>query len=410
MKNMSQVRNPSINKPVKLTGALLAIGVILVAANMRASLTAIGPLIGTIQADTGLSGVLVGLLTTLPLIAFAVLSPIAPSIANRFGAENTLFASLLILIVGTVLRSLPSTFTLFTGTVLIGLAIAICNVLLPGLIKRHFPNSVGLMTGLYTMSMNLWASLASGISIPMAVGLGLGWRGALVIWTSISILAAIVWLPQLRSHHQEREEAQESHKGTMWKSALAWQVTLFMGLQSLAFYVTITWLPEIVQDRGYSPTAAGWMLSLMQLFSLPTSFIMPLLAGRRRSQRSFVIITFCFSLIGYLGLFVGGAALLPLWVAFIGLGGGASISLALVFIALRTRNSQQTARLSGMSQSIGYLLAAVGPSLIGWLHDWSGSWTPPLLVLLTSVVVLFIVGLGASRDAYVEQESRSSTI
>nr|WP_144933931.1 MFS transporter [Aneurinibacillus sp. XH2] len=398
MRNMTK---PAVmNKPIKLTGALLVIGVILVAANMRASITAVGPLIGTIQADTGLSGALVGMLTTLPLIAFAILSPLAPSITNRFGAENTLFASLITLAVGTVLRSLPNTLTLFTGTLLIGLAIAVCNVLLPALVKQHFANHVGLMTGVYTMSMNLWAALASGISVPMAVGLGLGWRGALVCWAGVTVLAIIVWLPQLRSHRPE-VTAKADQNSPLWKSALAWQVTFFMGLQSLLFYVTVTWLPEIVADRGYSATAAGWMLSLMQLCSLPTSFLMPLLAGRRPSQRSFVVLTFCFSAIGYLGLFAGGASLLPLWVAFIGLGGGAYISLALVFIALRTKNPRQTSRLSGMAQCIGYLLAAVGPMLMGWIHDYTLNWTVPLLLLLATVLLLLIFGLGAGRDAYV---------
>ncbi|WP_028547768.1 CynX/NimT family MFS transporter [Paenibacillus sp. UNC451MF] len=387
---------------------LLMLGVLLVASNLRASITVVGPLTSAIRADTGLSNVLASLLTALPLVAFALLSPLAPAMARRMGTETTLFASLLALTFGIILRSIPSVATLFAGTAILGAAIAIGNVLLPSLIKRDFAGKVGLMTGLYSMSMSTWAALASGISVPLANGLGLGWRGSLGCWAVLSAVGIIVWLPQLRSvKKQNTGPSSQPASGSMWRSPLAWQVTLFMGLQSLAFYVTIAWLPAILHDRGMSITSAGWMLSLMQAVSLPASFIMPLLAGRRSSQRGLVAFSATSALLGYAGLlFTSSPSIAPLWIVLIGIGQGGSISLALAFFALRSSNPAQAAVLSGMAQSLGYLLAAIGPILIGWLHDLTGAWTAPLLVLIVATALYLIFGVGAGRNAYVETTSK----
>lgn len=174
------------------SGLLIVLGIVLIAINLRASITAVGPLIGAIRADTGLSSIMAGLLTALPLIAFAVLSPLAPKLARRFGMEYTLLISMVALTAGIVLRSVPSVVTLFVGTAIIGMAIAVCNVLLPSLIKRDFPNRIGFMTGVYSVSMTMWAALSSGVSVPIAEGYGFGWRGGLVGWAVLSAVA--VWL------------------------------------------------------------------------------------------------------------------------------------------------------------------------------------------------------------------------
>lgn len=391
---------------------LLMAGVILIASNLRASITVVGPLTAAIRQDTGLSNVLTSLLTALPLIAFALISPVAAALSRRFGTERTMLASLTALTAGILIRSVPSTAALFAGTAILGAAIAVANVLLPSLIKRDFALKVGLMTGLYTVSMSGWAGLASGVSVPMADDLGLGWRGSLGCWALLAAAGIAVWLPQLRgakpSIAAPAPAAKANDSSRLWRSPLAWQVTLFMGLQSLAFYVSIAWLPVILHERGMDAATAGWMLSLMQFVSLPASFIVPVLAGRTSSQRGLVVFTAVVLLIGYGGLLLAtSVALAPMWIVFVGLGQGASISLALALFALRASSAPQAAELSGMAQSFGYLLAALGPILFGWLHDMTGGWTAPLCFLVVATVLFFVVGLGAGRNAQLKSPAGS---
>ncbi|ASS74653.1 MFS transporter [Tumebacillus algifaecis] len=390
--------NPNVYS--KKVGLLLILGIVFIAANLRGAITGVGPLIGAIRADTGLSNTIAGLLTTLPLLAFAALSPLAPKIARRIGTENTLFAGIALLAAGIILRSVPSVAALFVGTALIGFAIAIGNVLLPSLIKRDFQHRVGLMTGLYTLAMCAFASLGSGLSVPLSEGLELGWRLSLMCWALLAIVALFIWYPQVRPLPTDATEPSRStpRDTRLFKSALAWQVTLFMGLQSFAFFAAVAWLPELLHSRGISETTAGWMVSLMQLVSLPATFFVPVLAGRRKSQRGLVTAMVTVFFIGYGGLLWAGNSLLMLWILLLGLGQGASISLALTFLALRAPNARVAADLSGMAQSVGYLLAACGPFLFGFLHDLTHAWTASLLVLLLSNVALLGAGLGAARD------------
>lgn len=384
----------------------LILGILLVAANLRAAITGLGPLVDAIRLETHLSNTVTGMLTALPLLAFAALSPVAPKISRKIGMEMTLFLSMIVLIVGILLRSYASVVTLFMGTIIIGLAIAIGNVLLPGLVKRDFPEHVGFMTGAYSVSMNVFGALASGISVPLSVGAGLGWRGSLASWAVLGGLAALFWLPQLRSR---QAASAAGGGGSIWRSSLAWQVTLFMGLQSWLFYINAAWLPEILHSRGMSVSAAGWMLSAMQFVSLPVSFIVPILAGRSSNQRGIVIVTVLFHLIGYLGLLSGNTSLIWLWIICIGIAVGSSISLALAFFGLRTQNARQAAELSGMAQSVGYLLAAFGPVLFGFLHDVTNTWAIPLLITVAASLLLLSVGLGAGRNAYVTAGSKKES-
>jgi CP family cyanate transporter-like MFS transporter len=383
--------------PSRASSVLLILGIMLIAANLRASLTGLGPLVGAIRTSTHLSNSLTGMLTSFPLLAFAIFSPLAPKIARRLGMESTLMASLILLTAGIIVRSLPSVTTLFLGTFIIGLAIAVGNVLLPSLVKRDFPTQVGPMTGAYSVSMNVFGALASGISFPLSDVAGLGWRGSLASWALLAGLAVICWLPQLRYRHVAEVPG---GGGSIWRSALAWQVTLFMGLQSFLFYINATWLPVILHERGMSITSAGWMLSAMQFVSLPISFIVPVLAARQTNQKGIVVVTVIFHLIGYVGLLFGNVELTWLWMICIGIAVGSSISLALAFFGLRTQDARQAAELSGMAQSIGYLLAAFGPILFGYLHDLTNTWFVSIMILVIVSVLLLFVGLGAGRNAY----------
>src|SRR5215210_5701429 len=386
--------------PSRFRGVLLVSGLVLLAANLRPALTSVAPLIGEIRADTGVSNGVAGLLTTLPLLAFSVLSPIAPRLARAFGAERALLASLLALAAGILVRSAGAPAALFLGTALLGAAIAVGNVLLPGIVKREFPGRVGFMTSVYSTALGISAALAAGLSAPVAQLVG--WRGALALWALPALVAAVAWVPHLRSG-RPGNAPDRSPLGVsgLWRSPLAWQVTLFMGLQSLAYYVTLTWLPEILRDEGLSVARAGWMLGLSQAVAIVTMFLAPVLAGRRPSQQGAVVAAAALSAAGILGLLVAGGTATTLWVVLLGLGQGACFSLALAFFALRAPDPEHAAALSGMAQSVGYLLAAFGPALFGVLRDATHAWTIPLELLLAVVVCLLIAGLGAARDAQV---------
>lgn len=384
-------------------GVLLVVGIVLLAVNLRPALTGLTPLIGQIRADTGISYGVAGLLTALPLLAMGLLSPIASLLAHRFGMERVLLASMLVLAAGILLRSAGAVTALFLGTAVLGAAIAIGNVLLPGLVKREFPERVGLMTSTYSTALAVSAAIAAGASFPLADQVGIGWRASLGSWALLALVAAVAWLPQMRSARPTNASPADSQGvNGPWRSALAWQVTLFMGLQSLGYYVVLTWLPEILQEQaGISASLAGWMLALAQAVGIASIFLAPVLAGMRPSQHGVVVVAVALTGAGALGLLVAAETATALWVVLLGLGQGACFSLALTFFALRAPDSGHAAALSGMAQTVGYLLAAVGPFLFGLLRDTTHAWTVPLALLFAVAVCLLLTGLGAARDAHV---------
>lgn len=379
------------------------------AANLRPALTSVAPLIGQIKTDTEISNGVAGLLTALPLLAFGVLSPIAPRLARWFGMERVLLASMLVLGTGILLRSAGSVTALFLGTVVLGAAIAAGNVLLPSLVKREFPERVGLMTGVYSTALSTSAAIAAGVSFPIAQQTGIGWRASLALWALLALVAALAWLPQTWGTRPANASAGRSQEVSgLWRSALAWQVTLFMGLQSLGYYVVLTWLPEILREAGMSASGAGWMLALAQAVGIVSMFLAPVLADRRPSQYGVVVGAVTLAGAGTLGLLFASGTVTALWVVLLGLGQGACFSLALTFFALRAPDSEHSAALSGMAQSVGYLLAAAGPFLFGVLRDTTHAWTVPLALLFAVAVCLLITGLGAARDAYVAEAGAPS--
>ncbi|MEH7382986.1 MFS transporter [Bacillus sp. JJ1533] len=388
------------------SNVLLIIGIIFVAFNLRPAITSVGPIIDLIRSDLGISNGVAGFITTLPLISFAILSILAPKIGQTIGNERTIFLGLLVLCIGIFTRSLGYTLTLFLGTLLVGVGVAIGNVLIPSIVKLHFPLKVGIITSIYTTAMNAFAAIGSGISIPLAKGLFLGWRWALAFWVLVAVIAMIIWLPQIRNNKKPSTTYKnQPSNGAMWRSPIAWQVTVFMGLQSFLFYCTVAWLPEILESHGMQLSMAGWVVSLMQLVSLPTTFLAPVIANRFKSQKMMVGIIGIIYFIGVMGLmFVQTNGLLILSIICIGIAQGASISLALTMIGLRTRDSRQAANLSGMAQSIGYLLAAIGPTLIGFLFDYTQSWLTPLVIFTVITILMTLAGIGAGRKQYVAGE------
>ncbi|MGI8387656.1 CynX/NimT family MFS transporter [Robertmurraya sp. P23] len=384
---------------------MLIAGIILIAFNLRPAITSLGPLVGMIQEDVGLAHWSAGLLMSLPLLVFAVMSPLVPKIAARLTNERTLLIGLTTLLFGISIRSIPTPFLLFAGTLLVGLGIAIGNVLLPAVVKERFPKKFGLMTSVYSTSMGLVASLASGISVPLAVDLDLGWQGAQIVWGIPVIIALILWGFLFKYREEGKSGSQQQQRTSskqIWRSSLAWQIAIFMGFQSFSFYVTISWLTEILHSHGISILTAGWLLSFTQLVGLPASFVIPVLAGRFQSQVWLSFFLGLFAVLGYSGLLLGSTyPVLIVSIIFIGIALGGSFPLALTYIGLRTQTGQQTAALSGMAQSTGYVLAAVGPLFIGYLYDLTHAWTIPLIMLIVVSVILTVFGMLSGRDRYV---------
>ncbi|MDZ7771316.1 MAG: MFS transporter [Balneolaceae bacterium] len=387
---------PIYSRREPLQKVLLLAGIVLVSLNLRPALASVGPLVGAIRASTGLSNTLLGLLTTLPLIAFGVVSMFTPLFTRRFGLEGTMAGAMGLLTLGLLLRVPEPVGALFGGTLLLGVAIALGNTLLPVIAKRDFPHHTGAVTGLYSSVLGVGAAAGAGLSIPLAEGVGLGWRWSLGSWALLSLAGLLAWLPQLR--YRERPTPGRSHRKAMWelgRSRQAWQVALFMGLQSLTFYVVLAWLPELLRDRGMAAGPAGWMLSLSQAMGVLGTLVIPAWAEKLRSQRGMVWVLVAMEGVSLAGLALPEAPMAALWVSLIGFSLGGSFGLALLFIVLRSSNSQRATELSGMAQSAGYLLAAAGPTLFGALHDLTAGWLLPLGFLGVVAVLKTWMGHGA---------------
>src|SRR5919112_826796 len=299
------------------------IGVLLIAVNLRVSFVSVGPVLANISSDLELSSAAAGFLTGLPLIAFAVFSPVAPAFASRLGLDRALWMSLLILASGIVLRSLPVPGLIWVGTALIGLAIAFLNVLLPSLVKRDFPMRVSQLTGSYTATQAAVAAMGAAVVVPVAQTSPAGWRLALGIWVGLALIAMAVLLPWLRRHSSATVNADKPEVSyrSPWASALGWQVTIFMGLQSIAFYVLMAWLPTIEQSRGVPAATAGIHLSLVLLVSVFASLGAGGILHRGSDQRLVSFASGAVMVVTFLGLAIAPDIVL-LWVVLGAIGCG----------------------------------------------------------------------------------------
>ncbi|TDQ42877.1 CynX/NimT family MFS transporter [Aureibacillus halotolerans] len=384
------------------TQLFLFIAILLMAANLRTPITSVGPLLHSIQEALGLPTSLAGAITSIPLMAFALFAPTAPKLAKTHGIEKVLTSALAVLLFGLLVRPAGEIGLLFIGTLFVGLAISCGNVLLPALIKRDFSNRIGLMTGLYAVVMNSFAALGSGLAIPLAET-SLGWRGSLGFWALLALTSLLFWLPVWRGQRNviKKQVIPKQRSSRMLTSSLAWQVTIFMGLQSGLYYTLITWLPDMLMLKGIGEAEAGVLVSLQQFVLIPFTFLIPLIAARYKSQ-SFMLVVSAFLFLGGLAsLYWGSGPWLFVAVICFGSGGGSAFSLSMMLFTLRTRTSEEAADLSGMAQSIGYLLASTGPMLAGVLHERTGSWMVPWICLVGATLALLVSGALAGRNRFV---------
>lgn len=387
------------SSPSKL---LLLIAILAIAFNLRPALSGIGSLAESIGVDLNLSGASLGLLTTLPLFAFAVISMLTPLFTKNYGVGKTVLGALAILTLGIIARSYLGIVGLYVGTLGIGIGIAFGNVLLPALTKQNFPDKAGAITSLYGSLMAIGASLAAGISVPLAEDYVWGWRGALAIWAGTSLIAFTIWSFQVK--HLKKTKPRRNFLVALKKlsgSSLVWKMAIYMGLQSMVFYVILAWLPTILIEDGYTNSYAGWMLSLSQATGILGSITIPLWAGKRQDQRLIIGLLVLLEIISLIGLMFPGLGLVPLWVCIIGFVLGGTFGLALLLIILRSSDADTAAELSGIVQSIGYLIAATGPFCIGIIFDISGEWNYALIALIAVALVKLYVGMGAGKKGMV---------
>lgn len=386
-----------MTKQKKLT--LLAIAIVLVSCNLRAPFTGVGTMVGLIQEDLGLSGSGAGMLTTIPLLAFAAVSPFVGTLCKKFGAGHVLLMSLLVLIAGIIIRNFGGGMGLYIGTAVVGIGIAVGNVLPPAIIKVYFPEKLGLMTGLYSTFLSVGASIASGISVPIAVAFG--WKAALSIWLLLSVPTFLICLPN--KNIQIADESSSSGSSHIYRSPLTWWITLYMGVQSLVFYGFAAWMASIIQAKGFDSATAGLFVSAFMMLGIPTSFIVPIFAGKMKNQSALGALIGLGYTLGATILFLADSIpMLILAIVCCAFSSGGSISFIMVAFGLRTKNGEDASNLSGTAQCLGYLLAAIGPVFFGKIFDSTQSWTIPMLILIGCNAFLAVSGWVIGKDRVIE--------
>ena len=420
---MSRTQSPPValgEKLVRLERTLLVIGVLALGFNLRTAITSLPPVFPELQTSLGLSSATISILAATPVICFGVVSGFAAILARRAGEERVLLGAIITLTIGLITRAVAPGALLFPGTILASGAIAVMNVLLSSLIKRRWPERAGFLIGMYITALSAGAIVGSLVSVPLwqdsggSVALTLGWMAG------PAAVAILLWLPQTRSRSKSESQsapvrtdsgaanpagtrpegggqAASPPRVSVRRYALTWYVTLFMGMQSLVYYATLSWLPTMLRDRGVSAAGAGDLLALMGVGNLAVSLLVPMAAQRMRSQVALVVPT-VIAIVGGLAALLyaplGGAVA---WALILGAGQNAALALAIYFTAARAPHAAAAASLSSFAQAVGYLLASAGPLEVGLLHSATGSWTAPVMVLFALSAVMLVAGVLAAR-------------
>lgn len=388
--------------------ALFIIGIILTSICLRGPIASVGSLIQSMEPDLGVSKGLLGFITTLPLLVFAASSIILPGIANRVGHTRMLVIGMIILAIGCYVRTLSGYIIVLAGTLLVGIGISVGNVLVSGIIKENMPLKIGIGTAIYLCFQNISATIGAGFSYPLSETIGLGWRNTLALWAIPGILAALAWVVFGQNTKKNKDDKlnqpthNEKTKTVFWKSKLAWSITIVMGVQSVNYYCVTAWLPSILEESNMSFQTAGYVASAFQLFAIPSIFIAPIVIAHTKNKTLPAQLSGVFYGVGILILnFTHSIPLILIGLFFLATGGGASFAWVVAIIAIVSENSHEATRLSGMAQSVGYLMAAIAPTLAGALFEITGSWMSVMVmvIIMSLLIIIFSTMTGKQLSA-----------
>ncbi|MEU4539894.1 MFS transporter [Streptosporangium sp. NPDC023825] len=383
---------------------LLVLGIVLAALNLRTAVTSVGPVLDQITSGLGMTAVGAGLLTTLPVLIFASVGAVTPALARKVGEHRLLLFALIVLGAGLLIRSMVGSAEVFLYSSALALSGgAVGNVLIPSLIKRHFPGRAGTMTTVYTTALAVGTMLAAAATVPIQRATDGNWHVALGVWGAFAAVAAIPWLALSRSEPERHGASGGTGARALLRSRLAWAVAAYFGTQSMVAYIMFGFLPKMLTDGGYTTSQAGLVLGVFTAIGIPVSLVVPSIASRFSDQRPVVVAFVLFYTAGFLGLWLGPSALAWAFASLVGIGMG-SFPLALTMLAMRTRTPEATAALSAFGQSTGYLIAGAGPLVVGVMHESSGGWTLPFLLLFAVVAAQLVAGWYAGRPGYLEDE------
>ncbi len=375
---------------------LFVIAVILTSICLRGPIASVGSLIGSMEMDLGVTKGYLGFITTLPLLVFAASSLLISKIANRIGHTRILVTGMFVLATGCYVRSFDGYIVVLLGTFLVGIGISVGNVLISAIIKDNMPLKIGLATGIYLCFQNLSAMMAAGISYPLSQGVGWGWRSVMAVWALPGLLAALAWiifgLYVNRNYEKKLDDRIliKKTKTILWKSKLAWSITIVMGVQSVCYYVITAWLPSILEASNMDFETAGYVASMFQLFALPSIFIAPIIIAHTKNKTMPATVSGILYIIGIIIILSSDSIpIILIGLFFLASGGGASFAWVVAIIAIVSEDSHEATRLSGMSQSVGYLMAAIAPTLAGALFEMQDSWMPVfIMVIIMSILIM----------------------
>ena len=380
---------------------IILLGIIFLGMVLRTPITSVGAIIGPLKKLLEINNTVAGLITTIPLIAFAIFSPLVAKISNKIGLEKTIFLATIVASIGLLLRFYINTSIFFVTTFIIGVGITVGNVLLPGLTKKYFPENLGVMTGFYAVVMNISASIAAGISYPI-LNTNIGGEKfstglAVNIWLIVSVLNIVIYAIITKNSKSERIEDKKSGGKGYLRSLKMWSVMLSMGLQSALFYCSVSWFAEIMISKGFTPSEAGLLLSISQFAQFPSTFLVPVLAEKIKNKLIipiFITMGYIVSLIGMIHIH-GNFSLMIIYIVLFALAGGGSFSYVMYLFSAKSKNEEEAADVSGLAQAGGYWLAAIFPPLLGYIRDIL-NWDVAIYILIATASLLFITLIHSS--------------
>ena len=385
----------------QINKVIILLGIILLGMILRTPITSVGAIIGPLKNLLEINNTVAGLITTIPLIAFAIFSPFVAKISNKIGLEKTLYLAAIVTSIGLLLRFYINTSVFFVTTFIIGVGLTVGNVLLPGLAKKYFPENLGVMTGFYAVVMNVSASVAAGISYPILSsnvgGEKFSTGLAVNIWLIVSILNIVIYAIITKNSKSERIEDKKSGGKGYLRNLKMWSVMLSMGLQSALFYCSVSWFAEIMISKGFTPSEAGLLLSISQFAQFPSTFLVPVLAEKIKNKLIipiFITLGYVASLIGMVYI-QGNFALMTIYIVLFALAGGGSFSYVMYLFSAKSKNEEEAADISGLAQAGGYWLAAIFPPLLGYVRDVL-NWDVAIYILIMTASLLFITLLHSS--------------